>query len=132
MIAILEEAVKNYLQSIEVEFDKCSGGSHQGLVSKIIISGDKNLDVFVMSPVSKLSHIAELWFGDKDDYDKQDLTNEIANLIVGNAKIIATSKGVNFDISTPEFLGEKSDIAYDDVLEFKFKDECFYVMFKEQ
>jgi len=129
---ILEEAVKSYLESIEVEFNKCKVLPKYGLVSKISIKGDKNFDVFVIIPEIKLNYIANLWFGDSDDYDKEDLSKEIANLIVGNAKVIAQKKGVDFEISTPLFLGEYKKIDYDDILKFKFKNECFFVMFKEK
>jgi CheY-specific phosphatase CheX len=62
-----------------------------------------------------------------------DLTNEIANMIVGNAKVVASKKGIDFNISVPQFLGEyQNNIDYDDVLSFKYKGVCFYVLFKEK
>jgi chemotaxis protein CheY-P-specific phosphatase CheC len=132
MKTIFKDAVKNYLESIEVNFGECKVEPHYGYVSKISIKGDENYDVFVVVPVTKLDYIAELWFGDSSEYDKDDLTKEIANLIVGNAKMLAEEKGVKFDITTPEFLGEYEKIEYDDILKFKFKNRCFYVIFKEK
>jgi len=129
---ILAEAVKSYLESIEVEMGECKTTPKSGLVSKISTTGDKNCDVFVVVPQMKLDYIAELWFGDSSDYDKDDLCKEIANLIVGNAKVIAENQGVNFEISTPEFMGEYDKIDYDTILKFKFKHRCFFVMFKEK
>ena len=128
---IFKEAVKNYIESIEGNLSDCKVDPHKGFVSKITIKGDENYDIFIVVPKEKLDYIAELWFGDKNDYDIEDLTKEIANLIVGNAKVIAENKGVNFDISTPEFIGEYENIDYDDILKFKFKNKCFYVIFKE-
>jgi len=129
---IFKEAVKNYIESIEGNVSDCKVNPHKGFVSKIDINGDENYEVFIVVPKAKLDYIAELWFGDSSEYDIDDLTKEIANLIVGNAKIIAQEKGVNFDISTPEFIGEYEKMEYDDILKFKFENRCFYVIFKEK
>jgi len=129
---IFKEAVKNYIDSIEGNITECKVEPHKGFMSKIDIKGDENYTIYIVVPKEKLDYIAELWFGDSSEYDIDDLTKEIANLIVGNAKIIAKDKNVNFDISTPEFLGEYEKIKYDDILKFKFKNRCFYVIFKEK
>jgi len=132
MKSIFKEAVKNYIESIEGNVSDCKVNPHKGFVSKIDINGDENYEIFIVVPKAKLDYIAELWFGDSSEYDIDDLTKEIANLIVGNAKIIAQEKGVNFDISTPEFIGEYEKIEYDDILKFKFENRCFYIIFKEK
>jgi len=132
MIEIIKEAVKNYLASLEAEFGECDKKDINGYVSEITINGDKKADIFVVIPSSKLDKVAEYWFGEAV-YEKEDLSNEIANLIIGNAKIVAAEKNINFDISTPKFLGEFNEkIEYNDVLAFKYHDTCFYVLFKEQ
>ena len=102
-------------------------------VAKISISGDENYDIYVVVPDEKLSYLANYYFGN-NEYDAQDLTNEIANQIIGNAKIVAAKKNVNFDISIPEFLGKfDKNIEYDDVLAFKFNEgKEFYILFKER
>ena len=132
MIEIIKEAVKNYLESLEAEFSECDTKDINGYVSEITINGDKKADIFVVIPSSKLDKVAEYWFGEAV-YEKEDLSNEIANLIIGNAKIVASAKNINFDISTPHFLGEFSEkIEYNDVLAFKYHDTCFYILFKEK
>jgi hypothetical protein len=132
MIKIIKEAVKNYLSSLNTEFDECGEKKINGFVSKIEIDGHKKADIYIVVPVRKLDMVSLYWFGDKN-YDPKDLTNEIANLIVGNAKIIAEKKKINFNISTPEFLGKfNKNIEYDDVLAFKYKTVCFYILFKEK
>jgi len=132
MNTILKEAIKNYIESIEAEISECKATPKKGYMAKISISGDENMDIFIVLPKAKLDYIAELWFGDKNDYDKVDLTKEIANQIVGNAKIVAAKKGINFDISTPEYLGEYKKVDFDDILKFKFKNRCFFVMTKDK
>jgi len=130
---ILKKAVENYIESIEANITECKSTPKKGFVAKIDISGDFNSEIFIVLPEIKLDYIAELWFGDKTDYDKEDLTKEISNLIIGNAKVIAQNIGKNFDISTPTFIGEfNKNIKYDDLLKFKFKNRCFYILFKEK
>ena len=132
MIDIIKKAVKNYLASLEIEFSECDKKEINGYVSKIEINGDKKAEIFVVVPVAKLDKVAEYWFGEKV-YEKEDLSNEIANLIIGNAKIVAAEKNINFNISTPKFLGEFNEkIEYNDVLAFKYHNTCFYVLFKEK
>jgi len=131
MNTILKEAIKNYIESIEAKISECKTTPKKGFVSKISINGDENMDIFVVLPEKKLDYIATLWFGDSDDYEKDDLTNEIINQIVGNAKIIAERKGINFNISTPEYLGDYKKTNFSDILKFKFKNRCFFVLIKE-
>ncbi len=128
---ILKEAIKNYIESIEAKVSECKSNPKKGYVAKISTNGDLNYDIFVVLPENKLKYISNLWFGD-GDFDADDLTKEIANLIVGNAKVVAEKKGIKFDISTPEFLGEYENIEYDDILKYKFKNRCFYIAFKEK
>jgi CheY-specific phosphatase CheX len=130
MEKILKEAVRSYVKSIEVEVKDCKVTPTKGFVAKVDIDGDLNYSIFLVVPKYKLDYIAGLWFGDKNDYDVEDLTKEISNLIVGNAKVIAQKKGKNFNISTPQFLGEYKNIEYDDILKFKFHNRCFYLLFK--
>jgi len=131
MFNIIKKAVKNYMDSIEATADKCDEKSIDGYVSKISIEGDENYDIYIVVPHEKLSYIANYYFGD-DNFDVEDLTKEIANQIIGNAKIIAAEEDKNFNISVPEFLGDfKDDIKYDDMLAFKFNQgKCFYILFK--
>ena len=131
MFNIIKEAVKNFMDSVEARADKCDEEIKEGFVSKISISGDENYDIYIIVPHEKLSYIANYYFGD-NNYDAKDLTNEIANQIIGNAKIIAAKKNVSFNIGVPEFLGEfDGNIDYDDMLSFRFNgDKCFYILFK--
>ena len=102
MFNIVKEAVKNFLDSIEATSDECNDKLQEGFVSKISVYGDENYDIFIVLPHEKLKYIANYYFGD-ENYDAEDLTKEIANQIIGNAKIIAAEKNVNFNIGVPEF-----------------------------
>jgi hypothetical protein len=131
MFSIFKEAVKNFMDSVEAKADECNEEVKEGYVSKITIDGDENYDIYIVVPHEKLSYIANYYFGE-DSFDVEDLTKEIANQIIGNAKIIAAEKNVSFNIGVPEFLGEfDGNINYDDILSFRFNGgKCFYILFK--
>jgi len=129
---IFKEAIIEYINSLEAQISDCKVDPKKGYVARISLEGDYNLDVYVVLPKKKLDYIAEFWFGEKNDYDIEDLTKEVANLIVGNAKVIAQNKNINFNISTPAFIGEYQPIKYDDIIKLKFKNRCFYILFKEK
>ena len=132
MFDTFKMAVNNFIESIDGKVDECNKNPEKGFVSKIEIQGDENYDVILVVPKEKLDYVSMFLFGD-DDYDIQDLTNEIANMIVGNAKMVADGKGIKFDISIPSFMGEFQDnIEYDDILRFEYKGVCFYILFKEK
>jgi L-lactate utilization protein LutB len=133
MFNIIKEAVKNFMDSIEAKADECNEEVKDGFVSKIPIRGDENYDIYIVVPHEKLTYIANYYFGE-DNFDTEDLTKEIANQIIGNAKIIAQKKNVSFDIGVPEYLGKfDKNIKYDDILSFRFNgNKCFYILFKEK
>ena len=131
MFNIIKEAVKNFVDSIEAHIDDCRNEKIEGFMSKVSIRGDENYDIYVIIPHEKLTYMSNYYFGE-EEYDPKDLTNEIANLIIGNSKIIAAKKNINFNISTPYFLGEFKEIEYDEKLSFRFnQDKCFFILFKE-
>jgi len=124
------KAADNFAKSLGLSFDKCKDEVKEGFVSKIEINGDLNFDVYILIPKKTLDLVSISLFGD-DDYDLADLTNEIANLIIGNAKVVAGEEGVSFNISTPEFL-DKEKIDYDKKVDLSINNECFAILFKEK
>jgi len=133
MFNIIKKAVYNFIESISAEAKECNEKPKEGFVGKITIKGDENYDIYIVLPHEKLSYIADFYFGE-EEYDAEDLTKEIANQIVGNAKIIASEENVSFDIGVPEYLGEyKGGIDYDEMMAFEFNsDKCFFILFKEK
>jgi len=126
-----KEAVKTFIDSIEAHIDDCKDEKIEGFVSKISIRGDENYDVYVVVPHEKLTYMSNYYFGE-DECDPEDLTNEIANLIMGNAKINAIKRNIDFNISIPEFLGEFKEIEYNEKLSFRFNlNKCFFILFKK-
>jgi len=133
MNVILKKACENFAKSLGLEEVKeCNDENIKGYVSKISINGDLNYDIFLILPKEKLDMISEIFFESKE-YDLEDLTKEITNLIVGNSKVVAGENKIDFDISTPEFLGEfKNNINYDNKLCFETNGVKFYILYKEK
>jgi len=131
MNGILKKACENFAKSLGLEVKECNDSNIKGYVSKISISGDMNYDIFLVLPKEKLDMISEIFF-ESTEYDLEDLAKEIANLIVGNSKIVAGDKNINFDISTPEFLGEYKEIPHDEELCFESRGVKFYILYKEK
>jgi len=127
MDKFFDKAVENFVNSIGGKIGKCEHSHEDGFVSKIKINGDINKDIYIFVPKKTLDKISKLVLGDTD-YDLKDLTNEIANLVVGNAKVIAADSDVNFDISTPSFLDIK-DIKYENRKDYSIDGECFSILY---
>lgn len=131
MFVIFKTAVNNFLESIDSKSTECKAMPKSGYVSEIDIKGDILYRIYVVLQKSHLDSVSEIYFGDKN-YEIDDLLNEITNQIIGNAKVVAVEHNIHFDISTPKFLGEYKKINSDYLLKFKFKNRCFYLMFKEE
>ncbi|MBR2495557.1 chemotaxis protein CheX [Helicobacter sp.] len=63
------------------------------------------------------------FLGDKNPSNDalEDMARELANLTVGHAKVIAQERKINFNISTPEFLGVRVIKDYDQGAHFRLK-----------
>ena len=123
------EAARNFAKSIGADINHCKKEIKEGFISEIDIRGDENLNIFLTLPKDVLDNVSELLFGDID-YDVEDLSKEIANLIVGNAKVLASEEDIHFDITTPKFL-DSINIDYDKRLDLSIHDKCFSILFKE-
>jgi len=128
MLKFIEESVKEFVDSIGGEYGFCENIVKDGFVSKIEVDGHMNYEIYLKFPKKTLDLVSTLLFGD-DEYDLEDLLKEIANLIVGKAKVFASDKNIHFNISIPEFL-EKKDISYDEAKSYSINGECFSVFLK--
>lgn len=60
-----------------------------------------------------------------------DLIKEIANLIVGKAKVVASENGLCVDITTPNFICEDAQAIQNDIeINFMFEGEIFSIAAK--
>ncbi len=128
---ILYQSCENFAKSLGIDIIKCNDDDIKGFVSEVDIRGDLNYKVYVVLPKEKLDMVSEIFFGDTS-YDIEDLSKEIANLIVGNANVVASEKNINFDISVPKFLGEYKNLEFDDKICLKSNGIKFFVLYKEE
>lgn len=114
-------------------FESCPMDSFYA--AKIAINGDANYHVTVYINRESLSKMAYLFLfeEDPDDATLTDLIKEITNLIVGKAKVIAAAGGLNFDISTPDFISDSTTVGENDMeINFMFEDQVFSIAAKAE
>ena len=121
------KAAKNFVHSVGGNFGKCNNPPKEGYVSKIEIDGDIKKSIYILVPRETLDTLSMLLFGEKE-YDLQGLINEMANLIVGNAKVVAAEENVHFNISIPEFLDVKN-VKYEKREDYSIDNECFSILY---
>ncbi|TLD97506.1 chemotaxis protein CheX [Helicobacter jaachi] len=92
----------------------------KGYLSKISMLGTHN-DVFLLFNKAFLRIFCADFLGDKNPSEQslEDMARELANLVVGRAKVMTQELGKNFNISTPEYLGYRLIKNYDHGLHFR-------------
>lgn len=92
----------------------------RGYVSKISMLGTHN-DVFLVCNKGFLKLFCANFLGDDnpDEQSLEDMQKELANLVVGHAKVLRENLGKHFDISIPDYLGQKIVKNYDHGLHFR-------------
>jgi CheY-specific phosphatase CheX len=94
------------------------------------IGGERlRVSAYISKPI--LKRMAKLFLNEESPNDEvlRDLIGEIANLIVGRAKALASDRGLKFDISPPRFEGKAANIGKnaDKNLHFAFADDTFTI-----
>jgi CheY-specific phosphatase CheX len=105
-------------------------------VAKIDIRGDENYEFFIYINKETLIKMAYMFLLEKNPTEDilKDLIKEIANIIIGKAKVLASEQKLNFDISTPDFVSTNQEITtdYDLILSFIFEKNIFSIIGKEK
>ena len=94
-------------------------------------SKDRIATIWVQKPtLKKLSNI--LLFEENPDEDTlEDLTKELANFIVGHAKMLAHNQDLDYDIKTPKFAGINKLDSNIETLLYKIDNRCIAIQTKE-
>ncbi len=124
---------KDVLGSEVSLFESCPMDSFYA--AQIAINGDANYRVAVYINKESLTKMAYLFLfeEDPDDATLKDLIKEVTNLIVGKAKVIAAGSGLNFDISTPDFISDNTTVSENDMeINFMFEDHVFSIAAKAE
>ncbi|MFT5661066.1 MAG: hypothetical protein ACI9TV_001712 [Sulfurimonas sp.] len=139
MLSTIIQASENFcIHQIRVPHILCDEISKtRTLIASIDIetaSGEKHR-VYIASDSKFMQRVSNL-FLEEDDSDEEtliDMTLEIANLIVGSAKVIAEEENSNtYIIGTPSFKKFDSfDFEYDQVKTIKIEDDILIVAIKK-
>lgn len=94
----------------------------RGYLSRISMVGTRN-DVFLLFNKAFLRIFCVEFLGEENPSEQalEDMAKELANLVVGRAKVMTQELGKHFNISTPEYLGHRLIKNYDHGLHFRLK-----------
>ena len=116
---ILKKSFLEVMQTLNVSLHPHLTPLTQGYLASIKLN---DATIYILASTPLLTLLAQnLLFEDNPDVATlQDMTKELANLIVGKAKVLSQEKGQAASISTPLFCGQISpdtaqDIAQDSV-----------------
>lgn len=129
LIEATEFFVQDVLSAKTTIFDSCALG--HAWASSITTRGDEAYKITIFIADRSLEKMAFLFLNEEnaDMEVKTDLIKEICNLIVGKAKVVAQEAGMNFEISTPTFEGDKERVCNnaDKNINFLFEEEVFTI-----
>ena len=119
---------KEVLDSPVTLFQSCSTEPCYG--AAIDIHGAEPLTIHVYVRPHSLKKMAHLFLLEEspDPETLEDLIQEVANIIVGRAKVDAAANDLHFDIGTPRYLGADLPVDCGDFqVNFRFEEEIFSV-----
>lgn len=107
MDVIIESFIETIQTTTGVVPIQTSSGITHGYCSKISTS---EANFFFYSDLEFLHFLSNaiLFESNPQKEDLYDLCNEVANLVIGRAKVLYSQKNIQTTLSTPSFLGEMS------------------------
>ena len=136
MITAIDSATKRFCTEIiglEIQQAKCFGKNFYG-ASIAIYENSIETQWYLLFKKDTLNEFSKaLLFEDNlSEDDLNDLIKEVANIIIGSAKVILETKNENreYKISTPEFLGHIQKVGLlklEEFLLYKIKNRTFVI-----
>lgn len=108
----MEVIIESFIQTIQTTTgatpEQISQGITHGYCSKISTS---EANFYFYTDLEFLHFLAHtiLFESDPQKEDLYDLCNELANLVIGKAKVLYSQQNIQTTLSTPSFLGETSN-----------------------
>ncbi len=93
--------------------------------------GDSIATVWFQKPTLKRVSAILLFENDPDEETLEDLTSELANFIVGHAKMLASDRSLDCKIETPRFIGIGPLIENGLTHLYKTENRCIALQIKE-
>lgn len=136
MISAINSATKSFCNDIiglETQQAKCFGKNFYGAAISIC-ENDTEIQWYLLFKKNTLNEFSKaLLFEDNlNEDDLDDLVKEVANMIVGSAKVILEDQNsdITYKISTPDFLGHVPRVELlklEEFLLYKIKNRTFVV-----
>lgn len=107
----------------------------EGYTARIPFSdGTKDFDaeVWIDEPMLKEMASILLFDEDPDPETLEDLTSELANFIVGHAKMVASDRDLPYRMQTPVFTGRRPLEKRGETLLYSLDDRCIAIQLKER
>ena len=112
---ILEKSFLEVMQTLNASLRPHPTPLTQGYLASIKLN-DTTIYILASTPLLTLLAQNLLFEDNPDTATLQDMTKELANLIVGKAKVLSQEKGQAASISTPLFCGEMfQDVTQDSI-----------------
>ena len=112
-LEILEKSFLEVMQTLNASLHPHPTPLTQGYLASIKLN-DTTIYILASTPLLTLLAQNLLFEDNPDAATLQDMTKELANLIVGKAKVLSQASGQAASISTPLFCGEMfQDVAQD-------------------
>lgn len=109
MEAIIESFIQTIQMTTGVTPEKIPQGIKHGYCSKISTSGANFYFYSDIEFLHFLSHTI-LFESNPQKEELYDLCNELANLVIGKAKVLYSQQNIQTTLSIPNFLGEMSNV----------------------
>ena len=135
MIKAIDKATKSFCRDIiglEVQVGKSMGKNFYG-AAIALNQGDIETQWYLLFKKDTLNQFAKVLLSENhlNEDDLDDLVKEVANMIIGSAKVILEKdSNINLKLSTPDFLGHVPDaklLELEEFLLYKIKNRTFVI-----
>lgn len=136
MIEAIEQATNNFFNEIigiEINPSKSIGKNLYGVAMSMYENGEETLWYLLFQKHTLNEFSKALLFEDSLNEDElDDLVKEVANMIIGSAKVILETANIqnSYNISTPDFLGHIPNyklLKLEEFLLYKVKNRSFII-----
>jgi len=137
VIELLKQAVEEvFVEHFGMPAEPCDEKpSEEGYTAQIPVSdGRKAFIAQLWADEATLKRLAEILLFEEnpDEETLRDLTAEVANFIVGHAKMVASDRHLPYSMETPKFTGKKSLDGWRDGLIYRVGDHWIALHLKER
>jgi len=133
---LLDTSLHHIFTEYGFEVKKCKSlPKHEGYTSEIPYLNEKREErvatIWVQKATLKKLCSLLIFEDNPDEATMEDMTKELANLIVGHAKMLAHNQNLEFDIKLPRFTGIRKPNPKLETLMYKIENRCLLIQTEE-